>query len=227
MCCSIYYFVLFCLCFSLWKASKNSEINCTFRADSETRPPPLQVLRVLGTVQLRLWNTRLRPALFSALLSKMRLRTWTRLLLSDCSVQRMATKLVWYINPPLSPDEALSAQWLSVSMPCDSSDWHFQCFCGWGEKDVVGSLCLTFYWCLSLIHKNTHTHTVPPAALFISDLCKYLNQIFGWFGFACKLNKESLENGSYDNIDVKQRQMMCFIDRHYVLNLKPFCFYSL
>lgn len=82
-------------------------MSCTFREDSETRPPPVRVHSALGTGQLRLWNTSFRPALFCALLSKMRLRTWTRLLLSDCSVWRMETKLVWYINPPQSPRRGL------------------------------------------------------------------------------------------------------------------------
>lgn len=55
----IYYFIL--LLFSLWTSSSNSEMSCTFRADSETRPPPVRVRSVLGTGQLWLWNTSFRP----------------------------------------------------------------------------------------------------------------------------------------------------------------------
>lgn len=163
----ISYFIL--LQFSLWTSSSNSEMSCTFRSDSKTRPPLVRVRSVLGTGQLRLWNTSFRHALFGALLSEMRLRTWNRLLLSDCSVWRMETKLVWYINPPQSPGEASSAPWHSISMSCDSSDWHFQMLSWqWWERccGLSDSLWLAFYCSLYLIHK----HTVLPAGMLVSDL---------------------------------------------------------
>lgn len=86
------------------------------------------------------------------------------------------------------------------------------------ERDVAVFLGLPSSLCLTFISHSGFCVFCLSAALFVWDLCKYLNQIFAWFGLVCVNRRELshclLSSNPCDDINVQQRQRWCVLLIH-------------